>query len=104
MLDQSYNNQVNHIPGQLARGKTQISYIFYLKILSSYIFIKRTRMAEKKELSENEKLEKLSQLINGSEGEGEQNEFKELLNTLPVDLVNSQCRDLGNASNKISYN
>ena len=47
-------------------------------------------MAEKKELSDNEKLERLSQLINGCEGEAEEREFKELLDTVPVDLVNCQ--------------
>ena len=50
-------------------------------------------MAETKELSDTEKLEKLSRLINGSEGEAEEKEFTDLLNTVPVDLVNCQRHD-----------
>ena len=47
-------------------------------------------MAETKELSETEKLVILSQLINGCEGEAEELNFTELLNTVPQDLVNCQ--------------
>ena len=47
-------------------------------------------MAETRELSDTEKLEKLSRLINGSEGEAEEKELTDLLNTVPVDLVNCQ--------------
>ena len=44
-------------------------------------------MAENNDMSNTEKLERLSSLINSSGGEVAEEDFKEILNTLPVELV-----------------
>ena len=57
-------------------------------------------MAENNEMSNTEKLERLSSLINSSGGEVAEEDFKEILNTLPVELV-SFGRDLKGIFSKL---